>query len=70
MARIYLAFDTTTEKEDYEMALNGSRYKWQLEEMDTWLRNIIKYDDGDNGRARLKVMQEVRNKLIEIMNEE
>lgn len=57
------------EQEEYSLAYNGAKYKYALDELEEWLRNTIKYDDGDNGRARLKVLQEVRDKLNEIMNE-
>ena len=69
MPRVYIAFDTVSEKEDYETALKAYDYKFALSDLEEWLRKIIKYDDGDNGRARLKVMQEVRDKLHEIMRE-
>lgn len=70
MPKLYLAFNMETEREDYEMAVNGAKYKFALDDLDNFLRHVIKYDDGDNGRARIKVMQEVRDKLREIMNEE
>lgn len=69
MPRVYLKYELPMEEEEYSLAYNGAKYKYALDEIDEWLRKIIKYDDGDNGRARIKVMQEVRTKLREIMND-
>lgn len=69
MPRVYLKFDLPQEREEYALAYNGAKYKYTLDDLDDWLRAQIKYDDGDNGRARLKVMQEVRDKLHEIVRE-
>lgn len=68
MSRVYLKFDLPEEREEYELAYNGAKYKYALDDLDDWLRAQIKYDDGDNGRTRIKVMQEVRDKLREIIN--
>jgi hypothetical protein len=70
MPRVYLKFEIPQETEEYELAYNGAKYKYALDELDEWLRNTIKYDQGgDLGEARLKVLQEVRDKLNEITNE-
>jgi hypothetical protein len=68
MPRLYLAFNTVSEKEDYEVALKAYDYKFALDDLDEFLRHKLKYD-GDLAVAKQKVYQEVRDKLHEIMDE-
>ena len=68
MPRAYISFKLPEEKEDHDTALKAYDYKFALSDLDEWLRKILKYDDKSS-QARLKVMQEVRDKLHEIMRE-
>jgi hypothetical protein len=64
-----LIYRLPEEKEEYELAFNGAKYKYAIDELDNWLRNILKYNDGNIEKAKIKVLQEVRNKLWEIIND-
>jgi hypothetical protein len=68
MPRVYLKFEIPQESEEYELAYNGAKYKYALDELDEFLRHKLKYD-GDLAVAKQKVYQEVRDKLHEIMRE-
>ena len=46
-------------------AVNGIYYRAVLQELDEWLRQRIKYQEIDEARAG--VLQEIRDKLIEIL---
>jgi hypothetical protein len=68
MPRAYISFKLPEEKEDHDTALKAFDYKFALSDLEEWLRSIVKYDN-ESSRTRIKVMQEVRDKLHEIMNE-
>jgi hypothetical protein len=64
MPRVYLAFDAVTEKDDYEFALNGWKYKNVIDELDLYLRNKWKYQDENT-----ITIEECRNKIRELMED-
>jgi hypothetical protein len=67
MPRVYLAFDTVTEKKDLEMAMAGHEYKFALSDLDDYLRNQLKYENLS--KTKEKHLTEIREKLVEILNE-
>jgi hypothetical protein len=57
-----LIFKLPEETEDFELAQKAVCYKIALEDLDNWLRGIIKYTEQETINV-----QEVRDKLHEIM---
>ena len=57
-----------TEREDFAIAFAAKEYKFALDDLDNWLRALLKYD-GDLAVEKQKVLKEVRNKLHEICKE-
>lgn len=55
-----LEFNLPDEQEELNMALNGHKYSIVLDDLDSWLRNISKYQ----GIAVVSI-EEVRDKIIE-----
>jgi len=68
MPRIYLSFNADTEREDFEAAFAGAEYKYAIEDISNWLRNIVKYDPKLKDVER-RVYQEVREKMVEILKQ-
>lgn len=66
-----LTFDLSTEdgRAEHADALNGSRFKSILWELDNHLRSVVKYDDK-RSQKEIEVYEEVRAKLWELLNEE
>lgn len=59
-----LIFKLPEDAEDFIIAQKALSYKIALEDMDNWLRSIIKYTE-----QKTISIQEVRDKLHEIMKE-
>lgn len=57
----FLSFKLPEEQEEFESALNGSKYKGALEDLDNWLRGLAKYQDQETVS-----IEEVRQKLREL----
>lgn len=66
--KAYLSFKLPEEKEEHELALNGAKYKYALDEMDEYLRKILKYDDTIT-TDKESIYKEVRDKLRELVND-
>ncbi len=71
MAKAYLMFnlDNFIDREEHENALNGSKYKIMLDDMDNWFRSKLKYSSDEIGDDGIKWLQEARDKLSQIRNE-
>lgn len=59
-----IKFKLPEEQEDFELALNGSKYKRALDELDEYLRSQVKYAELTEESHNLHV--EIRAKLWEI----
>lgn len=55
-----LVYKLPEEREEFETAQNGIRYKIVLSEIDGWLRNLAKYQDKD-----VVSIDELRSKIRE-----
>ncbi len=62
-----LEFTLPEEQDEFDKAQQGMSYWLALEEMDGWLRNILKY--GALPDEEQRIYQEVRDKLTSIRYE-
>ena len=51
------------EREDFELAQNGYKYKLAIDDFDEWLRKLYKYEDKtevsiEEARAKLREIQQ------------
>lgn len=60
-----LEFNLPEEKEEHENAINGSKWRYAVLELDNELRKINKYGECKN---KAKFANEVRDKLAEILD--
>jgi cupin superfamily acireductone dioxygenase involved in methionine salvage len=59
-----LEFQLPEEREEFELAQNGHKYKFALNDFDNWLRGLAKYEDKD-----VVSINEARDKLRELVSE-
>jgi hypothetical protein len=59
-----LVFKFPEDAQDYQDAMNGTKYKFVIEELDDFLRSRVKYEDKNYIRC-----DEVRSKLNELIDE-
>lgn len=64
MPKAILEFELPQETEEFELAQNGGKYKAALDNLDSWLRAMDKYEN-----KRSVTVKEAREKLRELMNE-
>jgi hypothetical protein len=64
-----LTFNLPEEKEDFELAQKGGHYLSIIEDLDDFLRAIIKYNQTFNDE-QIAVYEAVRTKLWELRNDE
>lgn len=69
MAKIIIEFDSVEEAEDARTALDGSKWKGTMWDLDQWLRSEIKYN-GKLSEERYDAYQAVRDKIREILNDD
>ena len=67
MPKAILEFNLPEEQDEFELAQNGVKYSIVLEDLSMWLRNEMKYKD--HPEAHYNILDEVRRKLHEIMEE-
>jgi len=70
MPKLKLEFDTITEQEEYYNAVNGDKYRYLLQDLDNWLRDITKYNSYNNTKEEINFADKVRDKLYELLQEE
>lgn len=65
-----LKFNLPEEENEYNDAVNGGKYVSIIQELDNYLRGIIKYEDASNAKEKLRHQhfQEVRDKIHELLN--
>jgi len=68
--KLKLEFDTTEEQEEYYNAINGGNYRYLLQDLDNWLRDITKYNSYNNTPEEQEFASKVRDKLYELLEEE
>lgn len=62
-----LEFNLPEDKEEFKLANQATSYYLVIEDIDNYLRSRIKYEQ--NSEEVEKVLQEVREKLYEIISE-
>ena len=70
MPKLKLEFDTITEREEYYNAINGAGYRYLLQDLDNWLRDITKYNSFKNTPAEQNFADKVRDKLFVLLQED
>jgi len=68
MAEIILKFDSIEESDDARTALDGSKWKGAMWDLDQWLRSEIKYN-GKLSEERYDAYQAIRDKIREILHD-
>jgi len=64
MAKIILEFDSFEESEEAQTALNASKWKCSMWELDQYYRGIYKYSEND---SEIEEAERVREKIREIL---
>lgn len=59
-----LVFKLPEDREDFELAQNGWKYKAALEDFSAWLRSKYKYEDKET-----LTIEEIRDKLAELTSD-
>lgn len=69
MAKVILEFDPFEDKYEMESALNGTKWRSLVWDLDQYLRSELKYNDKLNGDA-YDAVGKIREKLHELKNDE
>jgi len=69
MAKVILEFDPFEDKYEMESALNGTKWRSLVWDLDQYLRSELKYNDKLNGDA-YDAVEKIREKLHELKNDE
>jgi hypothetical protein len=69
MAKVILEFDPFEDKYEMESALNGTKWRSLVWDLDQYLRSELKYNDKLNGEA-YDAVEKIREKLHELKNDE
>ena len=73
MPKLTLKFDTIEEREEYENAVNGHKYRFILSEFDGHLRSIVKYGEVGGKEFTEKeqdLVDKLRQELWDLINDE
>lgn len=69
MPKLILEYQMPEDKDDYEMALSASKYAAIIGEFKNELRQKVKYESDSLSDAELKVYEDIRTRLHEIIND-
>ena len=69
MAKVILEFDPFEDKYEMESALNGTKWRGLVWDLDQYLRSELKYYDKLDGEA-YDAVEKIREKLHELKNDE
>jgi len=64
-----LEFDLPEEQEEFKMAVNGGKYISSIQNLDNYLRNMVKHDSDKLSPDRLDAYIEIRDRLHEFCQE-
>lgn len=73
--KLTLEFDGITEVDEYESALNGSRFKFLIQDLDNELRKVTKYGSsiGESSKTatakEVEIVEKVRKLLHDMADE-
>jgi len=65
-----LKFNLPDDQEDFDLAVNGSKWMAAMWQLDQWLRSQIKHPAEGMSDDTYKAFDETRDKLYELLNEE
>lgn len=65
MPKIKIEFDLPEDQQEYELYINGPNYSCIIEDVDNYLRSMIKYPLDGMTEAEIERMQVIRNMLRE-----
>ena len=68
MAKVILEFDPFEDREEMESAINGSKWKMLVWDLDQHLRSELKYNDKITGDV-YEALEKIRKLLRELKNE-
>lgn len=60
-----LEFDLPDDKEEFNNAINGAKWRIVVEDLDNWLRANTKYASDEVPTQYLKGLEDVRDKIRE-----
>lgn len=69
MPKGILEFNLPEEREEFELAKNGSSYSFVIWDLDQHLRSLLKYNGENHSQEILNELQKVRDKLHELLND-
>lgn len=69
MSKAILEFNLPEENEEFELAKNGARLSYAIDDFDNWLRSELKYNDKLT-EAEYNVYELVRSNLHEHLSNE
>ena len=64
-----LKFNLPDDQEDFNIALDGSKWALSMWEMNNWLRSQIKHPPEGMSDDTYKAFEDARDQLYEILNE-
>jgi hypothetical protein len=64
-----LGKEDSDDRSEFEDAVNGTKWRLAMWELDQWLRNQTKYASDDMSDDTYKALQDCRDKLHEILND-
>lgn len=64
-----LGIEDSDDRLEFEDAVNGTKWRLAMWELDQWLRNQTKYASDDMSDDTYKALQDCRDKLHEILND-
>ena len=64
-----LKFNLPEDQEDFNIALDGSKWALSMFELNQWLRSQIKHPPEGMSDDTYKAFEDARDKLYEILNE-
>jgi hypothetical protein len=68
MAKVILEFDPIEDREEMESAINGSKWKMLVWDLDQHLRSELKYNDKITGDV-YDALERIRKQLHELKND-
>jgi hypothetical protein len=65
-----IEFNLPEEKYDFDLAMDASKWRNLVSDMDNYLRSEWKYSDEKYTWEQLEVLQGIRQKFLELLSEE
>jgi len=68
--KVTIEFNLPDQQERFDNFMNGDKWRYIVRELDEYMRETIKYNNEDMSLAQLKAVQDVRDMLVEYMEQE